>query len=97
LFDEALKGRQEVLEEDHPSTLESRNDLAVLYKEQNLYEKAEPLLREAVEGRIRNLGQQHPDTKISLKNLIELYETWGRPEKIEEWQTKLSLDAKKGI
>ena len=42
---------------DHPDTLETKNDLAVLYKEQGRYEEAEPLLIEAVEGRRFKLGE----------------------------------------
>ncbi len=70
-------------------TLESKNDLAVLYKEQARYDKAESLLLETLEDRCKVLGEEHPDTLGSLNNLIELYEAWGKPEKAEEWRAKL--------
>lgn len=89
MFDEALKGRQRNLGDDHPDTRESKNDLAVLYKEQALYDKAEPLLLEAVEGRRLKLGDKHPHTQESLNNLIDLYKAWGKPEKAEQWRAKL--------
>ncbi len=44
LFKKALEGRRQKLDEEHPDTLESKNDLAVLYKEQVRYEEAEPPL-----------------------------------------------------
>ena len=75
--------------DDHPHTLESKNDLALLYKKQGDHDKAEPLLLEAVKGRRLKLGDTHPHTKESLKNLIELYEAWDKPEKAEEWRAKL--------
>jgi hypothetical protein len=61
----------------------------MLYKEQAQYEKAEPLLFEAIEGRRLKLGDTHPHTIESIKNLIELYEAWNKPEKAEEWRSKL--------
>jgi len=73
----------------HPAILETKNDLAVLYKEQKKYDKAEPLLVEAVEGRRLKLGDTHPQTLESWKNLIELYEAWDKMEKAEEWRVKL--------
>jgi len=60
--------------------------LAVLYKEQGLYDKAEPLL---LEGRRLKLGDTHPHTIESINNLIELYEAWNKPEKAEQWRAKL--------
>ncbi len=69
-----MEGRRKKLGEDHPDTLESKNDLAVLYKEQELYDQAEQLMLEALEGRRLKLGDTHPHTKESLNNLIKLYE-----------------------
>jgi tetratricopeptide (TPR) repeat protein len=65
------------------------HELAILYKEQGRYDKAEPLFLEAVEGRRLKLGDTHPHTIESLNNLIDLYESWNKPEKATEWRTKL--------
>ena len=89
LFQEALEGRILKLGEDHPETLESRNDLAILYKEQANYDKAEPLLLEAIKCRRVKLGDTHPYTIESINNLIKLYRVWNKPEKAEEWRAKL--------
>jgi len=89
LLTEALEGIQLKLGPDHPGTLESKNDLAMLYKEQGDYDNAEPLLIQAIEGRRLKLGGKHPHTLESQRNLIELYEAWNKPEKAEEWRTKL--------
>ena len=89
LFDKALEARKLKLGDDHPDTLESKNDLAVLYKEQGIYNKAEPLLLEALEGRRLKLGDTHPHTLESWNNLIELYEAWGKPEQANQWRAKL--------
>jgi len=89
LLEEAWEDRKHTLGDDHPDTLESKNDLAMLYKEQNDYDKAEALLLEAVEGSRLKLGDTHPHTKESLNNLIDLYEAWGKPEEAEDWRAKL--------
>ena len=72
-----------------PVALESKNDLAVLYKEQGDYDKAEPLFLEALNGRHLKLGDTHPHTLQSLNNLIDLYEAWNKPEKAKEWRAKM--------
>jgi hypothetical protein len=68
--------------------------LAVLYKDQDQYDKAEPLLLEAIEGRRLKLGDTHPYTIESINNLIAIYEASNRQEKAEEWQAKLSIKQK---
>jgi len=73
---------------DHPHTLESMHELAVLYKEKGDYDRAEQLLLEAIKDRL-GLGDTHPHALKSWNNLIELYEAWGKPEKAEEWRAKL--------
>ena len=62
----------------------------MLYKEQGRYDEAEKLLLEAVEGRRLKLGDKHPHTLESLNNLTELYEAWGRPERIENSELRMS-------
>ncbi|MHC4440006.1 MAG: tetratricopeptide repeat protein, partial [Planctomycetota bacterium] len=62
LFERALEIRKQRLNrwaDDHPDTLKTKNDLAVLYKEQARYEEAEKYLLEAVEGRRLKLGDEH--------------------------------------
>jgi len=60
------------------------------FAKQSDYDKAEPLLLEALEGRRLKLGDTHPHTLQSLNNLIDLYEAWDKPEKDEEWRSKLA-------
>jgi len=86
---EARDKRQTVLGPDHPHTLESMHELAVLYKEQEFYDKAAPLLLEAVIGERSKLGDIHPHTPESWKHLIDLYQAWNKPEDAEKWQAKL--------
>jgi hypothetical protein len=86
-----LGGREAELGEDHPETLETKNDLGVLHKMQGKYEDAQLLLHEAVDGRTEKLGPQHPHTLASIRNLIELYDAWNKPDEAEQWRAKDAL------
>jgi tetratricopeptide (TPR) repeat protein len=61
-----------VLGKEHPDTLTSVNNLAVLLYSKGDYEGAQPLYERAMEARERVLGKEHPDTLASLNNLAFL-------------------------
>ena len=65
----ALDEASSVLGAEHPDTLGSVNDLALLLSEQGAYTAAEPLYRRALEGRETALGVAHPDTLTSVSSL----------------------------
>jgi tetratricopeptide (TPR) repeat protein/CHAT domain-containing protein len=71
------------LGEQHPSTTESLNDLAVLYQSMGDSAKAEPLFRQALETQKKVLGEQHPSIASSLNNLAVLYHQTGQYAKAE--------------
>jgi len=50
--------------DNHPDTLSSMNNLAVLYQSQGKYDEAEPLYVECLRIRREVLGDNHPDTLI---------------------------------
>ena len=81
--------QKDELGEDHPITLKSKSEVTVLYKEQALYDIAEPLFLKVVEGRRLILGDTHPHTIESWNNLIDLYKAWNKPEKANQWRAKL--------
>ncbi|MFW9842816.1 MAG: tetratricopeptide repeat protein, partial [Candidatus Thorarchaeota archaeon] len=64
--------------------------LAVLHHRQGDYNKAEPLLIEFLEISHKVLIEGHPDIVTAMNDLIKLYEDWGKPQKAEEWRTKLT-------
>ncbi len=67
-----------MLGKEHPSTLLSVNNLAVLYFNQGRHAEAEVLLRHVLEVRERVLGKEHPDTINTINNLAALYDAQGR-------------------
>ena len=66
-----------------PRLAASLNILALLYKTQGDYAKAEPLYKRSLAIREKALGPDHPDVAESLNNLAELYFTQGDYAKAE--------------
>jgi tetratricopeptide (TPR) repeat protein/predicted Ser/Thr protein kinase len=58
---------------DHFYTLNSKNNLALLYEDQKQYAKAEPLYKEALEVNTAKLGADHPVSLTNKSNLAMLY------------------------
>ena len=71
---------QELLGEDHPDTLTSRNNLAGAYREAGRLREAITLYEQVLTDRIRIriLGEDHPDTLTSRNNLAGAYRAAGR-------------------
>ncbi|MFC1795280.1 tetratricopeptide repeat protein [Planctomycetota bacterium] len=69
--------------------LDQLEGLAELYVEQYRYGEAEPLLQWAYQRRENLFGTEHPYTIDMLEQLLKLYEAWNKPEKADQWRTKL--------
>ena len=74
---------EQALGPTHPSTAQSLNNLAALYKATGAYSKAEPLLQRALAINEQSLGPTHPSTAAALNNLAMLYKTTGAYDKAE--------------
>jgi len=74
----AYRYAERTLGAEHPDTLRSVNNLAVIYVAQGRYGEAEPLCRRALALSERVLGAEHPATLVGVNNLAELYRTQGR-------------------
>jgi tetratricopeptide (TPR) repeat protein len=61
--------RRRVLGPEHPDTLQSMNNLAVLYNKQGKHTQAEALFTQVLEPVRRVLGKDHPDTLTTLNGL----------------------------
>jgi len=61
----------------------SLNNLALLYKTQGDYAKAEPLYKRSLAIAEEALGPDHPSVATSLNNLAVLYDTQGDYAKAE--------------
>ena len=90
LLVKALENERRVAAGQEMPPLFSIYNLALLHHRQGHYDKAEPLLVELVESSHGVLIEGHPDTVAAMNELIKLYEAWGKPQKAEQWRSKLS-------
>ena len=58
---------------EHPDTLMTMANLAVVYRYQGRYNEAESLCSRALGGDEKTLGSEHPDTLKALDNLGIIY------------------------
>ena len=68
-----LTVHENFLGSEHPDTLKSVNNLAIVLKAKGDYAAAEPLYRRALAGREKALGPEHPDTLMSVAHLAGLH------------------------
>jgi eukaryotic-like serine/threonine-protein kinase len=74
----ALEKRQHVLGGEHPDTLRSMRQLAVVFKEQGRHVEAEVLLRQTLLKQQRVLGPDHLETLATVGHLGSLLVRQGR-------------------
>ena len=77
-----LAGR--VLGAGHAYTLWAMNNLAIVYHEQGLYDRAEALYIQAIEGQRQVLGDEHRGTLTSMHSLAHVYRLQGRYDEAEQ-------------
>lgn len=67
----ALQLHEKVLGKEHPDTLDSMSNLALVLDSLGKYEEAEQMHRQTLKLRKRELGAEHPDTRRSRNNLAD--------------------------
>jgi hypothetical protein len=74
-----MTARERVLGAEHPETLVSVHDLALLYASQGRYGGGRAVVSAGAGGKGTGvLGAEHPDTLASVHSLAELYTRHGR-------------------
>jgi tetratricopeptide (TPR) repeat protein len=79
----AIEAREKVLGREHPSTLTSMSNLALVLESQGKYEEAEVMNRQTLAIQEEVLGREHPDTLTSMSNLALVLERQGKYEEAE--------------
>ncbi|KAK3176512.1 hypothetical protein OEA41_007835 [Lepraria neglecta] len=75
---------EKMLGKEHPNTLTSINNLALVLSSQGNYEEAERIDRQALALRERVLGKEHPDTLGSMNNLASVLSRQSKYEEAEK-------------
>ncbi|KAI9775783.1 MAG: hypothetical protein M1816_005768, partial [Peltula sp. TS41687] len=78
------EGREKALGKEHPHTLTSVSNLALVLQDQGKYEAAEEMNWRALEGYEKALGKEHPDTLTSVSILALVLQHQGKYEAAEE-------------
>jgi len=76
--------KKKVLGEEHPSTLDDMNNLAIVLNRQGKYEEAEQMLRQTLMLTKKMLGEEHPSTLDSMNNLAIVLDSQEKYEKAEQ-------------
>jgi len=61
-YQRALDGKEKTLGKDHPSTLSTVNNMAIVFHKQGEHEKALEWYQRALDGKEKTLGKGHPST-----------------------------------
>ncbi|MBF0381220.1 MAG: tetratricopeptide repeat protein [Magnetococcales bacterium] len=80
---EALRLVELQFGQNHKSTDDSIQNLALAYYHQGLYTKAEPLFKRSLHFREQSLGRNHPNVAVTLNGLAMLYSDQGAYAKAE--------------
>jgi serine/threonine-protein kinase len=87
---EALAIRRKVLPPGHYGIVGTESELGKTLSLQKRFVEAEQLLTQAYETLRTTMGEKHPATTTALKYLVELYRDWGKREKANEYEKKLT-------
>jgi serine/threonine protein kinase/tetratricopeptide (TPR) repeat protein len=95
-FERARQIRRERLGEEHPETLYSMGNVAVVYHRQDRYDEAEALCVETLELSRRVLGEEHPQTLDAMNLLGHVYMKQGRHDEAEQLLVK-ALESRRRV
>ncbi|SLM37735.1 beta transducin-like protein het-e4s, partial [Lasallia pustulata] len=83
MYRRALEGKEKAWGSEHTSTLETVNNLGILYKKQGKMAEAEAMYRRALEGYEKAWGPEHTSTLDTVNNLGILYKDQGKMAEAE--------------
>ncbi|KAL9578730.1 MAG: hypothetical protein Q9203_006987, partial [Teloschistes exilis] len=84
MFQDALEAQEAALGAEHPATLASVSNLALVLRSQGKYKQAEDMTRRALEGSEKALGKENPDTLTSVSILASVLRSQGKYEQAED-------------
>lgn len=85
----ALKRAEEVLGQEHPFTLDTMNNLAIVFGRKGEYEKAQNISRQTLEQGELVLDRNHPSILTSITTLAEVFTKQGKYDEAEQMHRKV--------
>ncbi|SLM37471.1 kinesin light chain 1 [Lasallia pustulata] len=83
MYRRALEGKEKAWGPEHTSTLDTVNNLGVLYADQGKMAEAEAMHRRALEGKEKAWGPEHTSTLDTVNNLGNIYANQGKMAEAE--------------
>jgi tetratricopeptide (TPR) repeat protein len=83
LFVQVMETRKRALGDEHPSTLTTRSNLALVLERQGKYEAAEAMNRQTLTLSETALGREYPSTLATMSNLATVLGSQGKYEAAE--------------
>ena len=80
---QVVEGREKALGKEHPHTLDSMGNLALVLQYQGKYEAAEEMNRKVLQRREKLFGKEHPGTLTTMSNRANLLQNLGKCEMAE--------------
>jgi tetratricopeptide (TPR) repeat protein len=84
MYQRALQGREKAWGPEHTSTLDTVNNLGILYKNLGRLDEAEKMYQRALQGKEKAWGPEHTSTLDTVNNLGALYADLGRLDEAEK-------------
>ena len=92
MYQRALQGREKARGPDHTSTLETINNLGLLYADQDKLDEAEEMYQRALQGYEKALGLEnvarYRPALITIWNLGDLFAAQGHVDKAKEMYSR---------
>jgi tetratricopeptide (TPR) repeat protein len=83
-YQRALQEKEKAWSPDHTSTLDTVNNLGVLYADQGKLDEAEKMYQQALQGKEKAWGPDHTSTLTTVNNLGNLYRSQGKLDEAEK-------------
>ncbi|RYP20805.1 hypothetical protein DL767_009390 [Monosporascus sp. MG133] len=84
MYRQTLELKKSMLDREHPDTLTSMNNLALVLYREGKYEEAERMHRQTLELKEKVLGKTHPDTLASMNNIALILDSQGKYKEAEQ-------------
>jgi tetratricopeptide (TPR) repeat protein len=84
LFEDIIRRGKSTHKFEHPDTLSSQHNLAIIYGKMRRFHEAIELLEDTIKRRRSKLGSDHPDTLSSQQDLAIIYGNLGRHQEAAE-------------
>jgi tetratricopeptide (TPR) repeat protein len=84
MYQRALQGKEKAWGPEHTSTLDTVNNLGILYENLRRLDEAEKMFQRALQGCEKAWGPEHTSTLNTVNNLAGLYWKVGRLDETEK-------------